>query len=166
MQLKLNMGVLKKFPHNAQAAQMSYDNALFIKRLLYDRMAYLRNIAKTDNAINATISDIKQLRSELFGGNTAVYGSLYLKEKSLIEQLNSLNYSFSSHLHNWQEVSEALGENEYAIEVISYTGWPKCESEEMESRLGALILSHDASAPVFVDICSNDSLHDLLLTAL
>ena len=166
MQLKLNMGVLKKFPHNAQAAQMSYDNALFTKRLLYDRMAYLRNIAKTNDAINATINDIKQLRSELFGGNTAVYESLNLKEKSLIEQLNSLNYSFSSHLHNWQEVSEALGENEYAIEVISYTGWPKNENEEMELRLGALILSRGASSPFFVDICSNDSLHDLLLTAL
>lgn len=166
MQLKLNMGVLKKFPHNAQAAQMSYDNALFTKRLLYDRMAYLRNIAKTNDAMNATIIDIKQLRSELFGGNTAVYESLNLKEKSLIEQLNSLNYSFSSHLHNWQEVSEALGENEYAIEVISYTGWPKNENEEMELRLGALILSRGASSPFFVDICSNDSLHDLLLTAL
>lgn len=166
MQLKLNMGILKKFPHNAQAAQMSYDNALFTKRLLYDRMAYLRNIAKTNDAINSIINDIKQLRSELFGGNTTVYESLNLKEKSLIEQLNSLNYSFSSHLHNWQEVSEALGENEYAIEVISYTGWPKNVNEEMELRLGALILSHGASSPFFVDICSNDSLHDLLLTAL
>ena len=166
MQLKLNMGVLKKFPHNAQAAQMSFDNALFTKRLLYDRMAYLRNIAKTNDAINATINDIKQLRSELFGGNTTVYESLNLKEKSLIEQLNSLNYSFSSRLHNWQEVSETLGENEYAIEVISYTGWPKNENEEMELRLGALILSHGAPAPVFIDICSNDNLHDLLLTAL
>lgn len=166
MQLKLNMGVLKKFPHNAQAAQMSFDNALFTKRLLYDRMAYLRNIAKTNDAINATINDIKQLRSEFFGGNTTVYESLNLKEKSLIEQLNSLNYSFSSRLHNWQEVSETLGENEYAIEVISYTGWPKNENEEMELRLGALILSHGAPAPVFIDICSNDNLHDLLLTAL
>lgn len=166
MQIKLNMGVLKKFPHNAQAAQMSFDNALFTKRLLYDRMAYLRNIAKTNDAINATINDIKQLRSELFGGNTTVYESLNLKEKSLIEQLNSLNYSFSSRLHNWQEVSETLGENEYAIEVISYTGWPKNENEEMELRLGALILSHGAPAPVFIDICSNDNLHDLLLTAL
>lgn len=166
MQLKLNMGVLKKFPHNAQAAQMGYDNALFTKRLLYDRMDYLRNIAKTNGAINATINDIKQLRSELFGGNTTVYESLNLKEKSLIEQLNSLNHSFSSHLHNWQEISEALGENEFAIEVISYTGWPKNENEEMELRLGALILSRGASSPFFVDICSNDSLHDLLLTAL
>ena len=166
MQLKLNMGVLKKFPHNAQAAQMSFDNALFTKRLLYDRMAYLRNIAKTNDAIKATINDIKQLRSELFGGDTTVYESLNLKEKSLIEQLNSLNYSFSSRLHNWQEVSETLGENEYAIEVISYTGWPKNENEEMELRLGALILSHGAPAPVFIDICSNDNLHDLLLTAL
>lgn len=166
MQLKLNMGVLKKFPHNAQAAQMGYDNALFTKRLLYDRMDYLRNIAKTNDAINATINDIKQLRSELFGGNTTVYESLNLKEKSLIEQLNSLNHSFSSHLHNWQEISEALGENEFAIEVISYTGWPKNENEEMELRLGALILSRGASSPFFVDICSNDSLHDLLLTAL
>ena len=166
MQLKLNMGVLKKFPHNAQAAQMSYDNALFTKRLLYDRMAYLRNISKTNDAIKATLNDINQLRSEWFGGNTTVFENLNLKEKSLIEQLNSLNYSFSSHLHNWQEVSEALGENEYAIEVISYTGWPQNENEEMELRIGALILSHSASAPVFIDICSNDNLHDLLLTAL
>ena len=166
MQLKLNMGVLKKFPHNAQAAQMSYDNALFTKRLLYDRMAYLRNIAKTNDPINATINDIKQLRSELFGGNTSAYESLNLKEKNLIEQLNSLNYSFSSHVYNWQEVSEALDENDYAIEIVSYTGWPKNEDEEMELRLGALILSYGASAPIFVDICSNDSLHDLLLTAL
>ena len=166
MQLNLNMGVLKKFPHNEQAAQMSYDNALFTKRLLYDRMAYLRNVAITNTTINATISDIKRLRSELFGGDTTVYESLNLKEKSLIEQLHTLNYSFSNNLHNWQEVSEALDENEYAIEVVSYTGWPKNENEEMELRLGALILSHGASAPIFVDICSNDSLHHLLLTAL
>lgn len=166
MQLKLNMGVLKKFPHNAQAAQMSYDNALFTKRLLYDRMAYLRSIAKANNAIDTTITEIKQLRADLFGGDTSVYEKLNRKERSLIEQLNSLNKPFSSHLHHWQEISEALGENECAIETISYTGWPKNENEEMDLRLGALILSRGAAAPIFVDICSQDSLHHLILKAL
>ena len=166
MQLKLNMGVLKKFPNNAQAAKMSYNNALFIKRLLYDRMAYLRNNAETNEVIGTTIRDIKQLRAELFGGDVAIYERLSQQEKSLIEQLNSLNNAASARLHNWQEISEALGENEFGVEVISYIGWPKNENEEMELRLGALILSHGASAPVFVDICSNDSLHHLLLKAL
>ena len=166
MQLKLNMGVLKKFPDNVQAAQMSYDNAIFTKRLLYDRMAYLRSIAKTNDAMDSTIRDIKQLRADLFGGDTSVYERLNQKERNLIEQLNSLKAPSSSHLHHWQEVSEALGENEYAIETISYTGWPKNENEEMDLRLGALILSHDTSAPVFVDICSNDSLYHLILNAL
>lgn len=166
MQLKLNMGVLKKFPHNAQAARMSYDNALFTKRLIYDRMAYLRTIAKTNDAIGTTIRNIKQLRTELFGGDTLVYERLNQKERSLIEQLNSLKAPSSNQLRHWQEISEALGENEYAIETISYTGWPKNENEEMDLRIGALILSHGDLAPVFVDICSNDSLHHLILQAL
>lgn len=166
MQLKLNMGVLKKFPDNVQAAQMSYDNALFTKRLLYDRMAYLRSVAKTNDAMDSTIRDIKQLRADLFGGDTSVYERLNQKERNLIEQLNSLKAPSSSHLHHWQEVSEALGENEYAIETISYTGWPKNENEEMDLRLGALILSRGAAAPIFVDICSQDSLYHLILKAL
>lgn len=165
MQLKLNMGVLKKFPHNAQATQMSYDNALFTKGLLYDRMAYLRSIAKTNDAIGTTIGDIKRLREALFGGDTTVYEVLNLKEKSLIEQLNSLNKPFSRHFYHWQEIRDVLEENEYAIETFSYTGWPKNENEEMDLRLGALILSHGASAPIFVDICSEDSLHHLIVDA-
>lgn len=166
MRLKLNMGVLKKFPHNVLAAQISYDNAIFTKRLQYDRMAYLRNIAKTNDAIGTTIREIKQLRADLFGGDTSVYERLNLKERILIEQLNSLNKNFLVPIHHWQEISEALEENEYAIETITYSGWPKNENEKTELRLGALILSHGASAPIFVDICSNDSLHYLILNAL
>ena len=165
IQLRLNMGVLDKFPHNIEATKMSYDNALFIKQLLYDRMAYIRNVAKTNITIDSTINDIKQLRAELFGGDTLVFELLNQKEKSLIDQLNSTNDTLSSKIRHWQDIKEALGEDEYAIEFISYTGWPKNVNEEKKLRIGALILSHDAIAPTFVDICTNDSLWLLVAEA-
>lgn len=165
IQLRLNMGILDKFPHNIEAAKMSYDNALFTKQLLYDRMAYIRNIAKTNITIDSTINDIKKLRAELFGGDTSAFDLLNRKEKSLIDQLNSLNDTLPSKIHHWEDIKEALGEDEYAIEFISYAGWPNNVNEEKQIRIGALILSHDAIAPTFVDICTNDSLWLLVAKA-
>lgn len=165
IQLRLNMGVLDKFPHNIEAARMSYDNALFTKQLLYERMSYLRDIAKTDIAIDSTIRDIKNLRAELFGGDRTIFETLNQKEKNIIEQLNSKKGTSSIKMRHWQDIREALNEDEYAIEFISYTGWPKNVNEKKPVRIGALILSHDAVAPRFVDICTNDSLWFLVADA-
>lgn len=167
MQLKVNMGILDKYHHNPRAVEMCYDNSLFIRSLAYDDMARMRQISLTDSTINNLFSEIRTLKSERFAGNHNVYKSLEEKEKQLKEALmaKTSNSNYSS-IPTWRDVKQSLKHNECAIEFITYVGFTKTNTETKELKYAALILTPEIDSPIFVELCTFNQLHHILLAAL
>ena len=167
MQLKVNMGILDKYHHNAKAVEMCYDNSLFIKNLAYDDMARLRQISQTDSTINNLFSEIRLLKSERFAGDHNVYKSLEEKETLLKEALmaKTSNSNYSS-IPTWRDVKQSLKQNECAVEFVTYVGFTKTNKDTKELKYAALILTREIDSPIFVDLCTFNQLHNVLLTAL
>ena len=167
MQLKVNMGILDKYHHNPRAVEMCYDNSLFIRSLAYDDMARMRQISLTDSTINNLFSEIRTLKSERFAGDHNVYKSLEEKEKLLKETLmaKTSNSNYSS-IPTWRDVKQSLKHNECAIEFITYVGFTKTNTETKELKYAALILTPEIDSPIFVELCTFNQLHHILLAAL
>ena len=164
MQLKVNMGILDKFHHNAKAVEMCYDNSLFIKSLASDDMARLRQISQTDSAIYNLFSEIRILKSERFAGNHNVYKSLEEKEKLLKEAISSK--TIYPTIPTWRDIQQSLKQNECAIEFITYVGFTKSDLETKELKYAALILTPEIDSPIFVELCTFSQLHNVILNAL
>ena len=167
MQLKVNMGILDKYHHNAKAVEMCYDNSLFIKNLAYDDMARLRQISQTDSTINNLFSEIRLLKSERFAGDHNVYKSLEEKETLLKEALmaKTSNSNYSS-IPTWRDVKQSLKQDECAIEFVTYSGFARTNSETKELKYAALILTSESDYPQFVEVCTFNQLHEVILDAL
>jgi len=167
MQLKVNMGILDKYHHNAKAVEMCYDNSLFIKNLAYDDMARLRQISQTDSTINNLFSEIRLLKSERFAGDHNVYKSLEEKETLLKEALmaKTSNSNYSS-IPTWRDVKQSLKQDECAIEFVTYSGFARTNSETKELKYAALILTSESDYPQFVEVCTYNQLHEVILDAL
>lgn len=165
MQLKVNMGILDKYHHNAKAVEMCYDNSLFIKNLAYDDMARLRQISQTDSTINNLFSEIRLLKSERFAGGHNVYKSLEEKEKLLKEAL-LVKKIINSTIPTWRDIKRSLKHNECAIEFITYVGFSKSNSETKDLKYAALILTPEIDNPIFVELCTFNQLHNTLLSAI
>ena len=165
MQLKVNMGILDKFHHNAKAVEMCYDNCLFIKNLAYDDMEKLRQASQTDSTINNLFSEIRILKSERFAGNHNVYKLLEEKEKLLKEALlEKTNNSIS--IPTWRDIKQSLKHNECAIEFIQYVGFERANTETKELKYAALILTPEIDSPIFIELCTFKQLHNVILNAL
>ena len=165
MQLKVNMSILDKFNHNAKAVEMCYDNSLFIKSLAYVDMERLRQISQTDSAIYNLFSEIRILKSERFSGNHNVYKSLEEKEKLLREALLSKNNNNPT-IPSWRDIKNSLKLDECAIEFITYSGFASANSETKELKYAALILTPEIDSPIFIELCTFNQLHNVLLNAL
>lgn len=165
MQLKVNMGILDKYHHNAKAVEMCYDNSLFIKNLAYDDMARLRQISQTDSTINNLFSEIRLLKSERFAGGHNVYKSLEEKEKLLKEAL-LVKRNIISTVPTWRDIKRSLKHNECAIEFVTYSGFARTNSETKELKYAALILTPEIDSPKFVELCTFNQLHEALFNAL
>ena len=165
MQLKVNMGILDKYHHNPRAVEMCYDNSLFIRSLVYDDMARMRQVSQTDSTINNLFSEIRTLKSERFAGDHNVYKSLEEKEKLLRETLLAKNNNNPA-IPTWRDVKQSLKHNECAIEFITYVGFTKTNTETKELKYAALILTPEIDSPIFVELCTFNQLHHILLAAL
>lgn len=165
MQLKVNMGILDKFHHNAKAVEMCYDNCLFIKNLAYDDMEKLRQASQTDSAINNLFSEIRIIKSERFAGNHNVYKLLEEKERLLKEALLEKTNNIIS-IPTWRDVKQSLKHNECAIEFIQYEGFEEVNTETKELKYAALILTSEIDSPIFIELCTFKQLHNVLINAL
>ena len=164
MQLKVNMGILDKYYHNPKAVEMCYDNSLFIKNLVYDDMAKLRQISLSDSVIYNLFSEIRALKSERFAGFRNVYKSLEEKEKLLREAL--LAKKHNPKISTWRNIKQSLKSNECAIEFITFSGFVSANSGTKELKYAALILTPKIDSPIFIELCTFNQLHSVLLNAL
>ena len=166
MQLMLNMGILEKFSSNSQALEMCYDNALFLKNLSFEQTKNLRNISKNNPEVARIYKNIQKLKYARLAGDNSFLDELNQQEKYLINKVRELaSHNFCSS-YNWKEVQQSLLPNEYAIEIITYSGFVDGNEDSPALKYGALILGYNMNAPIFVKLCTNKQIREVQIHSL
>lgn len=68
--------------------------------------------------------------------------------------------------YNWKDVRQSLLPNEYAIEIISYSGFVDGIEDSTALKYGALILDGNMSTPMFVHLCTYKQLKEVQMQSL
>lgn len=165
MQLKVNMGIIDRYHTNKEAIEMCYDNALFVKTLLYNNMSEVRRIIKEDYDVDDIWQKVKEIRSTIFSGDTTKYKELREQETLLASRLRSFQGSIKSECTSWKDIQLSLHDDEFAIEIISYVGFSDSEDKKV-LKYCALIISHEMESPQFVELCTFQELHEVILQSL
>lgn len=177
LQLKVNMNILDKYANNCDAVGMCYDNALFLKNVVFESMQRLRQTIDKNEELKSQWGDIKALRSRMFVGEAkrehesdkSIYTLLDEKERTFIAALRNFEHGKNPSGYVWRDVRNALQPNEYAVEIITYGDFSTADEEEDDGgglRYGALLLSKESDAPQLVDLCTVQELHDTILHSL
>jgi CHAT domain-containing protein len=66
----------------------------------------------------------------------------------------------------WRDIKRSLKHNECAIEFVTYSGFARTNSETKELKYAALILTSESDYPQFVEVCTYNQLHEVILDAL
>lgn len=168
-QLKINMGVLHKYKNGPQINSMCYDNTLFIKNLPYKLKSNYRDFIKNNPECSAIYERIKELRQKLlflgaddnrvieYRDSIAYLDEMILKRQN--HKTDSLEKSIS-----WRDIKMGLSNEECAIEIISSVGFSNSK-ESPNLKIGALIIFNDSNAPIYIELCDNDSIHKEILNA-
>ncbi len=166
MQLKINIGLLDKFPSNSQLIEMCYDNLLFVKNLIFLQMNNLRNISKNDNKVKSSLINLQRLKSERLNGNISLYQEINEQEKVLISQTRTSEFGNSVIPKSWKDVQAALSSGEYAIEFFTYSGFQESDEDCKKLRYGALLLGGNNKSPLFVELCTFEQLQETLIKSI
>ena len=158
------MGVLNKYSSNHIVREMCYNNALFIKNISFNQMDEIRSISSKNKDIGKTVSDIKNIKTELFGGNPSLYDELYQQEQLLIRQIREdTDYTKEIEVYTWDKVKQSLRIGECAIEIVPYIGISNNNDDELSQKYGALILFPGDASPHFIELCTYNQLREVLL---
>lgn len=164
LQLRVNMGVLDKFPRNDELVGMCYNNVLFVKTLSYEHSSLIKQLANNKQS-EETLDKIQELRERIFAGEETLFNELDLYEKVLLNQLKGSSLLNNYSIATWDDVQRTLKKGECAIEMISYVGFPASIDEEKELNYGALILMPGHKFPIFIGLCPFEELLGLLVGA-
>lgn len=165
LQLRVNLGVLDKFPNNKEIIEMCYNNTLFVKTLNYEQTAMIRQFANDNNHTKRTLDEIQDLKERIFAGEDSLFYELDIQEKVLLNELNSSSVMQSYRILTWEDVQSSLVEGECAVEMVSYGGFPATEFEEKPLYYGAIILKPGEKSPIFVELCPCYDLFFLVMGA-
>lgn len=171
IQLKVNMGLLWKFPDNQDLCRMFYDNALFYKKMSHTLSSTIRKRTVLSPNLYKLREKINETRHHLFNASVTDTAQIILLRDSLQKQENELikaslsNCDLEDIAHSWIDVRNALKDREYAVEIITTSGFPS-RIEEPELKIGALIIGHNSSAPKYVELCSNEQSYKTILISL
>lgn len=164
LQLRVNMGVLDKFPRNDELVGMCYNNVLFVKTLSYEHSSLIKQLANNKQS-EKTLDKIQELKERIFAGEDTLFNELDLYEKVLLNQLNGSSLINNFSIATWDDVQRTLKKGECAIEMISYVGFPASVDEEKELNYGALVLKSGHDSPIFIGLCQFEELLSLLAGA-
>ncbi len=160
-------GVLKKFGYNPIATKMGFNNSMFIKDLKYLQRKVIRHLIDENDTARILAKSILDLQDSIFYG-ISDDSILSYQVSRLIDlekqQLRTSDESEFNIFNSYEDVINALSEGEAVIDIISYVGFPNMETDKEERlKLGALIAKPWLEAPLFVELCDDDSLRNLAI---
>ncbi|MBK8643785.1 MAG: CHAT domain-containing protein [Saprospiraceae bacterium] len=149
---------VRESPQEVELAVIAYNTSLFYRGFILNHLQKIRmsinKARKVSDSRDEVISLHRQLENELNKPLTERTGTAELERK--ISEIESEithtigTFSEDQEENNWEAVQLALGDEEAAVEYISF---PDSRAKDTVFY-GALILTKDATAPVFVELCS------------
>ncbi len=149
---------VRESPKDDELTVLAYNTSLFYRGFILNHLQKIRmsinKARKVSDSRDEVISLHRQLENELNKPVSERSGVAELERKisELEGEIHHTIGTFSegSEETNWEEVQVALADEEAAVEYISF---PDSKANDTVFY-GALILTKDASAPVFVELCS------------
>jgi len=159
--------VLTRYPHNEDVCVLCYNNALFIKNMLFSSDYLIRKYVYTNPTTNhiAQLKEIDSIRSFImYDAIDEKYGDSYSYELSYRESdlMNGMPLeSFAKEqIVTWKNVQNFLNEDEAAIEVVD-CAIPFAE-DSVYSQLMALIVTKYSEYPECINLGNYYDMYDEL----
>lgn len=163
----LNNWVVSKFDTN-ETRQMAYDVALFTKSMLIKSSRLFDDLVKNcDDKVNDMFLSMMQYKTklsvrELPSDSIDSYKKAISQiEKELISIIPKFDEKLTSRFKSYLDVKNLLLENDIAIEFV-FIPEVKMPIEDTKMSYGALILSKCDVSPIFVPLCTEDDLKEIL----
>jgi len=150
---------------------LNFDNALFSKGLLLRTTNAVRDAiyASGNQALIAQFEELGGLRQQISalqqnGGDETDIKTLEEKAEALDKSLTQSSAAFrqlkADLAISWQKVRDSLQKNEAAIEFVSFRIVDKGWTDTVQ--YAALVLKKDSKAPVWVPLCNESELKEIL----
>jgi len=153
---------------------LNYENILFSKGLLLRTTNAVRDAiyASGNQVLIAQFKELGSLRQQIIalrqnGGNEAYIKTLEDKAEALDKSLTQSSAAFKDSKEDmamkWQDVRDNLQQGEAAIEFVSFRIYDKKWTDTVQ--YAALVLKKDSTAPVWVPLCDEEALQEILSRA-
>ena len=150
---------------------LNYENTLFSKGLLLRTTNAVRDAIyfSGNQALINQFEELGGLRQQIStlkqnGGNEEYIKSLEDRAEALDKSLTQSSAAFrelkADLAINWQKVRNSLQKNEAAIEFVSFRIYDKKWTDTVQ--YAALVLKKDSTAPVWVPLCNESGLKEIL----
>lgn len=151
-----------------KASSLAYNNTLFCRNLYLDNNTYIDNYISYD--INSSLASkylqYKKCRAALF--NKSILSTerrdslnhLYELEREILSSIPNLGDELRKSAGKWEDVREALSENEVAIEFTYAPIMPTYPY--MEAHYGAFVIKKDYTAPKLILLDEVDSIEEII----
>ncbi|GBU28365.1 hypothetical protein R84B8_01923 [Treponema sp. R8-4-B8] len=150
---------------------LNYETALFSKGLLLRTTNAVRDAiyASGNQALIAQFEELGGLRQQISalqqkGGNEEYIKSLETQAEALDKSLTQSSAAFrelkADLVINWQTIQKSLQKNEAAIEFVSFRIYDKKWTDIVQ--YAALVVTKDCKAPVWVLLCQESELKEIL----
>ncbi|GBU28369.1 hypothetical protein R84B8_01927 [Treponema sp. R8-4-B8] len=150
---------------------LNYETALFSKGILLRTANAVRDAiyASGDQALIAQFEELGGLHQQISalrqsGGNEEYIKSLETQAEALDKSLTQSSAAFrdlkTDLAINWQTIQKSLQKNEAAIEFVSFRIYDKKLTDTVQ--YAALVIKKDSKAPVWVLLCKEGDLREIL----
>jgi len=150
---------------------LNYENTLFSKGLLLRTTNAVRDAiySSGNQTLITQFEELGSLRQQIStlrqsGGNEEYIKTLEDKAEALDKSLTQSSAAFrelkADLAINWQKVRNSLQKNEAAIEFVSFRIYDKKWTDTVQ--YAALVLKKDSKAPVWVLLCNESELKEIL----
>jgi len=154
-----------------ESNSLNYENTLFSKGLLLRTTNAVRDAiySSGNQTLIAEFEELGSLRQQIStlkqnGGNETYIKTLEDKAEALDKSLTQSSAAFrelkADLAISWQKVRNSLQKNEAAIEFVSFRIYDKKWTGTIQ--YAALVLKKDSKAPVWVPLCNESDLKEIL----
>lgn len=151
-----------------QASSFAYNNTLFCRNLYLDNNAYIDNYIANDAnpSLTSKYLEYKKYRTTLFNKSTSSserrdsLNHLYELERDILSSIPNLADELIKSAGKWEDVRDALSENEVAIEFTYAPIMPAYPN--MEAHYGAFVIKKDYTVPKLILLDEVDSIEDII----
>lgn len=160
-----SLSFIQKIP---SLTPLCFDNILHYKGYLLNISRVIQNLATRDSNATVKLNMLKDLRKGIArqltkpheSRDSGLLSKLELQANDLEKELSRDVSQFKEAIHpvKWHDISKVLKPGDAVIEFVHFTS----HEQNLIKKYGAILLVYGAVEPVYIELCNEKSLHDLM----